>query len=122
MFFGRRDHPLARTLETVALAERSPTVEGVIEGTKAGVFAAPIFAALQAMRNKSPIGGAIVGGIGAGTLIGLAAAAKQKYHNTRSEAYIKYHLDNLREREAEERENLRPGGFSGGFDRVYNPY
>jgi hypothetical protein len=123
MFFSKKNHPLSDALETVALAQRSPAVEGVIEGAKAATISAPIFATIQALRNRSATAGAIAGGIGAGVLFGLAAAAKQGYYNTRSEAYIKYHLENIRKREQEAADPQSPqDGFHGGFHRVYYPY
>jgi len=114
-------------LEQDAEFNKSPKVEGVLQGAKAALLAAPLGAAVQALRNKSPGMGALVTGLGAGLLAGLSAAAVQKYRNLKTEADMRYHLRNMVEREPTVM-LPEPGamrdivGFTRGFENVYHPY
>lgn len=112
-------NPIATSMEEISEIQKSPQLAGISEGAKGAVVAAPIIAALQAMRGRSPLAGAIVGGLGIGAAVGLAAAAKQKYENLATEAALKYHMQNIAEREYAQ--NSYPG-FQRGFNNVRNAY
>ena len=117
--------PVTYAIDTESALSQSPMIEGFLQGSKAAILAAPIGAAVQALRNKSPSAGALIAGLGAGALAGLTAASIQKYKNLKQEANIRYHLRNMIEREPEvtgpEVQYLQPA-FNQGFSSVYNPY
>ena len=108
---------LQRYLDTEAEFEKSPKIEGLVQGGKAALLAAPLGAAVQALRGKSPAVGGAAAGFGAGILIGLAAAAAQKFKNMQTEAQMKYHIQNI----SDDQPQLTPM-FSRGFENVRNPY
>lgn len=91
--------PITYMVERDVQLKKDPRVEGALQGAKAALLAAPIGAAVQALRDKSPAMGALVSGLGAGLLVGLSAAAIQKYRNIRTEANMRYHLRNMVDRE-----------------------
>ena len=126
---------LARFLNIRTDVEKSPKIEGAYQGTKAAIIAAPLGAAIQALRGKNPYLGAAAAGISAGALTGLVAAASQKYKNMRTEAQMGYHLENMPEfynQPQEEYQQQIPqtiyqpadisSNFSRGFESVRNPY
>lgn len=88
-----------RIIEQGEQFEKSPKVEGFIQGAKGALLAAPVAAAIQAIRGKSVGGGAFLAGVGAGVLTGLTAAAIQKFNNVKTEAGLRYHVRNLLDRE-----------------------
>lgn len=116
--------PVEYAMEEDVRFKKSPKVEGALQGAKAAVIAAPIGAAVQALRGKSPTMGALVAGLGAGALMGLSAAAVQKYRNLKQESELRYHLRNMVEREPTV---ALPGPqamsdvnrFAQGFNNVY---
>ena len=119
--------PLEYLVEQEEFLERDPRVEGMSQGAKAAIVAAPIGAAVQALRGKSPAVGALVAGLGAGALLGLSSAAIQKYRNLRYESGLRYHLRNMVDREPtvalpEPQALNQAANFSTGFKNVYNPY
>ncbi len=79
--------------------KKSPTVQGVIEGLKAGVMAAPLGASVQGIRGKNMVAGAIGTGVATGLIMGGLAAAVQKLRNIREEANLRYHAQNMMSRE-----------------------
>ena len=105
------------------LIDRSPKAEGIKQGVKAAVLAAPVVAAAQALRGRSPIVGGLVGGLSVGGLVGLGAAIVQKLKNTQIESQMKYHLDNIYD-EPENQLALipNPPPFARGFEDVRNAY
>ena len=109
-------NPLAYALDEAAEVEKSPKVEGAIQGAKAAVIAAPLGAAIQALRGKNPYVGALIAGLGVGATAGAAAAAVQKYKNMRQEADLRYHLRNMVDREPGVA--LPDNNFVSGFNNV----
>jgi hypothetical protein len=113
-------------LDVRANAIKSPKVEGIIEGSKAAILAAPLAAAVQAIRGRSPTLGAIGGGVVAGSLVGLIAAGIQKYRNMRAESEMQYHIDNIYQPRnpmmMDENIVMQKPSFTQGFENVRNPY
>ena len=115
--------------------KKSPTVQGVTEGIKAGLMTAPIGASVQALRGKNMVAGAVGIGIATGLVIGGLAAAVQKLKNLREEANLRYHTQNMIEREPRVffppqappppdrmlmmQGDPRMSGFTGGFQSAY---
>ena len=127
MDFLADKNPAEYVIEQDAAFNKSPKVEGTLRGAKAAVLAAPIGAAIQALRGKSPVKGALLAGLGAGLITGLGAATVQKYKNLRTEADLRYHLRNMVEREPtvalpDPEAMGQLNGFVRGFGNVYNPY
>ena len=112
-------NPLDYYMDEAARLEKSPQVEGIMQGAKAAIMAAPVGAAVQALRSKNPYMGAIIAGLGAGALAGLSAAAIQKYKNLQVEAGMRYHLRNMIDREPTVG---LPNSFATGFEDVRNSF
>lgn len=120
---------LTMAVEQDTAIKKSPITEGVIEGAKAALLAAPVGAAIQGIRGKNMYLGSLIAGLGAGTLAGLTSAAIQKYKNVSREADMRYHMRNMLDREPMafmpppqtmgEVVYMRPP-FSQGFSNVYN--
>jgi len=117
--FRTTRNPLEYYVDETARLERDPKVEGVMQGVKAAVMAAPVGAAIQALRSKNPYMGALIAGLGAGALAGASAAAIQKYKNLQTEAAMRYHMRNMVEREPTV---ALPDGFATGFENVRNSF
>lgn len=124
-------NPIELAIEEDVRVRKSPHVEGMIQGAKAAIVAAPLGAAVQALRNRNPWGGAAVAGLGAGAIAGLLGAAAQKYRNLQTEAELRYHMRNLVDREPmvamPEPQALTQAvdharGFGQGFERVHHAY
>ncbi len=79
--------------------EKSPVTEGFIAGLKAALLGAPVGASIQMMRGKNPVAGAVLGALVPGILAGLAASSEKKLENLSTEAAIRYHAQNIKERE-----------------------
>lgn len=131
MDFLTTKNPIEIALEEDVRVRKSPQVEGMIQGGKAALLAAPLGAAVQLLRNKNPLPAAAVTGFGAGIITGLAAAAAQKYKNLKTESELRYHLRNMVDREPmvampEPAALSQAVDYSRGFDRgfanVHNPY
>jgi hypothetical protein len=125
-FLSRKD-PITIAVEEAVKAEKSPSVEGFVQGTKAALMAAPVGAAIQALRDKNPKMGALIAGLGVGALAGISAAAVQKYNNTKTEAELRYHMRNMINREPTVAlpspiEMAQVNGFVRGFGNVHYPY
>ena len=90
---------IGETIDVAAQAEKSPLVEGFVAGLKAALLGAPIGAGVQALRDKSPMTGAVIGAVIPGLLAGLARAGEQKIENLGTEAALRYHAENIKERE-----------------------
>jgi len=90
---------IGEAIEKTVQVERSPMVEGFVAGLKAALMGVPIGAGIQALRGKDPVTGAIVGGVVPGLLAGLTRASEQKLKNLNTEAIIRYHTQNIKERE-----------------------
>ena len=130
--FGR--NIITDSLEETAAMEKSPTVQGLIEGIKAGLMAAPVGGSVQGLRGKNIVSGAVGTGIATGLLVGGLAAAVQKWKNLRQEADLRYHARNMISREPEvfvPPRTLPPsmmmdpsmgGNFTQGFNNAYRPY
>lgn len=123
--------PIEYAIEEDVRLKKSPHVEGMIQGAKAAIVAAPLGMAVQALRGRNPLGGAAITGIGAGVIAGLIGAAAQKYKNLKTEAELRYHMRNMVEREPmvamPEPQALSQAvnfshGFGQGFQDVHHPY
>ena len=110
---------LERYLDAEVELDKSPKIEGFTQGAKAAVVAAPIGAAIQALRGKSPAVGAIASGLAVGMVAGLAAASVQKYKNMQAESQMKYHIQNVMDRNPT---MFQQPQFSQGFENVRYPY
>jgi len=121
---------LHRFLNIKTEAEKSPAIEGVYQGVKAAVLAAPVAAGIQALRGRNAYLGALVGGLGAGALAGAVTAARQKYTNMQTEANLGYHIQNMADYNQQQEEIPQSiyqptdisSNFSRGFESVRNPY
>ena len=116
-----------RAFDTKSEIQKSPKVEGIIQGAKAAVIAAPIAAAIQALRNKNPIIGGVLAGLAAGATVGAGAAAMQNLRNTEIESDMRYHLGNIQDDANMDQYQQpviiqRPANFTQGFQYVRNPY
>jgi hypothetical protein len=110
-------------LDAETEVEKSPKIVGATQGAKAAIIAAPLGMAIQALRGRSPIVGGVVSGLAVGGAAGLLAAAMQKYKNMQTESALKYHMQNLIERNPEMMQNSQlPQTFSRGFENVRNTY
>jgi hypothetical protein len=79
--------------------EKSPFIQGFLAGLKGALIGAPTGAAVQVLRGKSPLLGAVIGGLGAGLVSGLARASAQKLENISSEESLRYHVEQMKARE-----------------------
>lgn len=131
--FGRKNI-ITESLEETSEWEKSPTVQGMIEGIKAGLMAAPVGGSVQGLRGKDIVKGALGTGLATGLLVGGLAAAVQKWKNLRQEADLRYHARNMIRREPDvfiPPRSLPPsmmmdpsmgGTFTQGFSNAYRPY
>lgn len=116
------DNRLVNTfLDESVHAEKSPLLEGSVQGAKAALVAAPLGAVYGLLRNKKPALYGALTGAAAGTAFGLVAAAAQKYENMKREAELKYHMQNVIERNPEILASTAPQ-FAQGFQNVYHPH
>ena len=125
---------ITESMEEAAEWEKSPTAQGLIEGIKAGLMAAPIGGSVQGLRGKNIVSGAVGTGLATGLLVGGLAAAVQKLKNLRAEADLRYHARNMISREPSvfvPPRSLPPymltdpsmgGTFTQGINNVYRPY
>lgn len=88
-----------RAAYDVVTTEKSPFIQGLIAGTKGALLGGLAGGAVNAMRSKSPLLGALVGGLGVGTLVGVTRATAQEIDNSNREAALRYHLKRLSDRE-----------------------
>jgi hypothetical protein len=79
--------------------EKSPFVRGFLAGIKGALIGAPTGAAVQLMRGKNPVLGAILGGLGAGVLSGVSRGLAQKAENIDVEEAMRYHALQMKSRE-----------------------
>ena len=79
--------------------ERSPLAEGFMAGLRAALMGAPIGAGVNALRGGNAGTGALVGALIPGIIAGLARASAQKVENLNTEAAIRYHAQNIKDRE-----------------------
>ena len=86
-------------IDEATYLQKSPAAEGFMAGLKAALMAAPIGAGVQALRGKDPLIGAIIGAAGAGLVAGLARSSSRKLENLDTEAALRYHAQNIKERE-----------------------
>jgi len=84
--------------EAVAF-EKSPFIQGFLAGVKGALLGAPAGAAVQLARGKSPLLGAIIGGLGTGLISGVAKTLAQKVENVDVEEAMRYHAMQLKARE-----------------------
>lgn len=84
--------------ETIGI-EKSPFVRGFIAGVKGLLLGAPTGAAVQAMRGKDPLLGAIIGGLSAGLVSGVSRGLAQKVENVDVEENMRYHALQMKARE-----------------------
>jgi hypothetical protein len=68
-------------------------------GLKAALMGMPIGAGIQAVRGGNVAAGAALGALIPGLLAGLAAASEQKLENLNAEGMIRYHAQNIKDRE-----------------------
>lgn len=90
---------IPKAMDEAAAFERSPAMAGLMAGLKAALVGAPIGAGVQAMRGQSAAGGAALGALIPGLLAGLGAASAQKLENLNTEAAMRYHAQNIKDRE-----------------------
>ncbi len=83
----------------ITLAEKSPFIQGLISGTKGLLIGGLAGGAVNAFRAKSPLTGALIGGLGTGVLMGLARAASQETENANRDAALRYHLMRISDKE-----------------------
>lgn len=88
-------------LDRAATFEESPVTRGFMAGLKAAIIGAPVGAAVQAFRGHDALGGAVLGALIPGILAGLARAGAKKVQNLDTEAYLRYHADQIKSREPE---------------------
>lgn len=86
-------------IDTATNIEKSPLAEGFVAGLKAALIGAPIGAAVQGMRGKDALHGALVAALVPGLLAAIARGSKKKLENLNAEAAIRYHAGNIRDRE-----------------------
>ena len=79
--------------------EKSPFIQGFIAGFKGALMGAPAGAAVQAIRGKDPIIGALIGGLGVGVLSGVARASAKKLESVSAEEAMRYHILQMKGRE-----------------------
>lgn len=79
---------------------KSPAVEGFISGFKAALVGGPVAATYALLSGgKRPLLAGGLGALGAGAVVGGLAAAKQEIDNRVREAELRYHLNNMKDRE-----------------------
>lgn len=86
-------------LDEAAAFERSPTAAGFIAGLKAALIGGPIGAGAFALKGGNPAMGALLGALIPGLVTGLSTASTQKLENLNTEAYMRYHAQNIKDRE-----------------------
>lgn len=91
--------PVTTTIRETKILESSPFVRGFLAGMKGAILGAPMGGFVQALRGKDPIMGAIVGGLGAALAAGGAKALTQSVENTEFEENMRYHVENMKDRE-----------------------
>lgn len=91
--------PVTRGIEEAQVWDSSPFIRGLISGTKGALLAAPIAAAVQALRGRDPLLGGILAALGTGALLGTSRALEQKVKNQEIEGQIRYHAEQLKNRE-----------------------
>ena len=79
--------------------ERSPFIRGLLSGAKGALLGAAAGAAVQAVRGKSLIPGAVLGAIGTAIMAGAARSATQDLENQETEAKLRYHAERIKTRE-----------------------
>jgi hypothetical protein len=79
----------------------APATSGFMTGLKAALIGAPVGAAVQALRGHDALAGALLGAIIPGLLAGLAKAGTKKLENLGTEAELRYHAQNIKDREPE---------------------
>lgn len=79
--------------------EKSPIAEGFVSGLKAALMGAPVGAMIQAARGKDPVAGALLGALIPGLIAGLAKGTTKKLENLNTEAALRYHAENIKNRE-----------------------
>lgn len=84
--------------KATALRE-SPITKGFITGLKAALIGAPVGAAVQAFRGHDALTGAVLGAVIPGLLAGLASGGAKKLENLSAEADLRYHAQNIKDRE-----------------------
>lgn len=91
--------PVGKYIEDTQQWERSPFIRGLLSGTKSALMAAPIGAAVQAIRGKNALVGALVGALGAGLTVGISRAVDQDVKNQIQEGDLKFYAERLKESE-----------------------
>jgi hypothetical protein len=90
---------LSTGMDEAAHFEKSPVAEGFVAGLKAALLGAPVGAAVQALRGKDALTGALLGAVIPGLLAGLAKGGTRKLENLSTEADLRYHAQNIKDRE-----------------------
>lgn len=79
---------------------KSPAVEGFIAGFKAALVGGPVAATYALLSGgKRPLLAGGLGALGAGAVVGGLAAVKQEVDNRVREAELRYHMNNMRDRD-----------------------
>lgn len=79
--------------------EKSPLTAGFMAALKAALLGAPLGAGIQAMRGHNAAAGALVGAVVPAVIAGISAASTQKVENLNTEAVLRYHAQNIKDRE-----------------------
>lgn len=92
-------NPITEGYNEIGAVKRSPLAEGFMAALKAALIGAPIGAGVQALRGGNMATGAIAGALLPGFIAGFTRATEQKLNNLDTEAMIRYHTSNIRDRE-----------------------
>lgn len=91
--------PITKGIQETEAFERSPFIQGLISGGKGALMAAPIAAAIQAIRGKDPIVGGIIAALATGAVIGTAKYVGKDVTNQEQEGMLRYHIERMKQRE-----------------------
>lgn len=86
--------------ETVHFKE-SPISSGFMAGLKYALMGAPVGAAVEALRGHDALTGAVLGAVIPGVLAAIAKGGTKKLENLDTEAYLRYHAEQIKAREPE---------------------
>ena len=93
------DGLISEGLSAAQTYQKSPFIQGFLAAIKGSLLGAGAGTLVNAVRGKNPVSGAIIGGLGAGIISGLARAASQEVDNRNEEAALRYHLLRIGDRE-----------------------
>lgn len=94
-----RRGPITRTLEETQEIVKSPFLEGLSGVARGGVIGAPLGAIVGHLSGGSALKGGFAGGLLAAAAFGAANYLTKDIQNTETEAEMRVHLENLKDRE-----------------------